>query len=89
MRYLVTVVLALAAVTGAGQAPQPGGPPNILLIQADDLGYGDLSAYGQTKFQTPALDKLFAGQWKQGGIPELWDGRTGECVAEALDRPLA
>jgi arylsulfatase A len=32
--------------------------PNILLIQADDLGYGDLSAYGQSKFETPALDRL-------------------------------
>ncbi len=33
-------------------------PPNILLIQADDLGYGDLSSYGQSNFQTPALDRL-------------------------------
>ena len=33
-------------------------PPNILLIQADDLGYGDLSAYGQAQFQTPKLDRL-------------------------------
>ena len=32
--------------------------PNILLIQADDLGYGDLSAYGQARFQTPALDGM-------------------------------
>jgi UDP-N-acetylglucosamine 2-epimerase (non-hydrolysing) len=37
----------------------------------------------------PALDRLFAGQWKKGGIPELWDGRTGERIAEALDRLLA
>ena len=59
MRYLLTLILALGTVTGAGQAPQPSpAPPNILLIQADDLGYGDLSAYGQTKFQTPSLDKL-------------------------------
>ena len=33
-------------------------PPNILLIQADDLGYGDLSGYGQAQFKTPALDRL-------------------------------
>jgi arylsulfatase A-like enzyme len=33
-------------------------PPNILLIQADDLGYGDLSVYGQTRFTTPNLDRL-------------------------------
>jgi arylsulfatase A-like enzyme len=37
---------------------QPVRQPHILLIQADDLGYGDLSAYGQTKFQTPSLDRL-------------------------------
>jgi arylsulfatase A-like enzyme len=32
--------------------------PNILLIQADDLGYGDLSAYGQSRFKTPSLDRI-------------------------------
>ena len=59
MRYSVIACFALATlISAAGQAPQPAGPPNILLIQADDLGYGDLSAYGQAKFQTPALDKL-------------------------------
>jgi len=36
----------------------------------------------------PALDRLFAGQWKKGAIPELWDGRTGERIAEILDRLL-
>jgi arylsulfatase A-like enzyme len=59
MRYLITVVVALAAITGvAGQSPIDGVRPNILLIQADDLGFGDLSVYGQTHFQTPALDRL-------------------------------
>ena len=32
--------------------------PNIIYILADDLGYGDLSCYGQKKFSTPELDKL-------------------------------
>ena len=32
--------------------------PNILLIQADDLGFGDLSAYGQARFETTSLDRL-------------------------------
>jgi UDP-N-acetylglucosamine 2-epimerase (non-hydrolysing) len=36
----------------------------------------------------PALDRLFAGQWKKGSIPPLWDGHTGERVAEVLDRLL-
>jgi arylsulfatase A len=34
--------------------------PSIILIVADGLGYGDLSCYGQTKFQTPNLDRLAA-----------------------------
>ena len=41
------------------QAPSPP-RPNIVLVQADDLGYGDLSAYGQAQFQTPSLDRLAA-----------------------------
>jgi len=28
----------------------------------------------------PALDKLFAGEWKKGGIPERWDGKTAERI---------
>ena len=32
----------------------------------------------------PALDKLFAGEWKQGGIPALWDGHTAERIVEIL-----
>ena len=32
--------------------------PNIVLINADDLGYGDLSCYGATKLHTPNIDKL-------------------------------
>jgi arylsulfatase A-like enzyme len=35
--------------------------PNIVFILADDLGYGDLSCYGQKQFQTPNLDKMAAG----------------------------
>ena len=36
----------------------------------------------------PAFDRLFAGQWKRGGIPEKWDGRTGERIVAELERLL-
>ena len=32
----------------------------------------------------PALDKLFAGEWKKGAIPELWDGKTAERIIGIL-----
>ena len=32
----------------------------------------------------PALDKLFAGQWKKGAIPELWDGHAATRIIEIL-----
>jgi len=32
----------------------------------------------------PAMQKLFAGDWKKGGIPELWDGKTAERILKHL-----
>src|SRR3954470_17443939 len=36
-------------------------PPNIVLIYADDVGYGDLSCYGATSVRTPNIDSLAGG----------------------------
>lgn len=36
----------------------------------------------------PALDRLFAGDWKKGGVPEKWDGRTGPRIVAELARLL-
>jgi len=57
-----TVLLIAAALAGAFLLPpqSPLARPNIVLIQADDLGYGDLSSYGQASFRTPSLDRLAA-----------------------------
>ena len=32
--------------------------PNIIFIMADDLGYGQIGAYGQSKIKTPCIDKM-------------------------------
>lgn len=54
-------VVALAcACSGASATKRPVRPPNIVLIVADDLGYGELGCYGQTKIRTPRLDALAA-----------------------------
>jgi arylsulfatase A-like enzyme len=49
------VVLIAFAATFSAQTR-----PNIIFIQADDLGYGDLSCYGQRKFRTQNIDRLAA-----------------------------
>ncbi|MFP6906134.1 MAG: sulfatase-like hydrolase/transferase, partial [Verrucomicrobiota bacterium] len=33
-------------------------PPNIVLLLADDLGYGDLGCYGHPQARTPVIDRL-------------------------------
>jgi arylsulfatase A-like enzyme len=60
---ILTTVLAACAtcqfVQGAIADEKPR-QPNIIFIMADDLGYGDLGAYGQQKLKTPNIDRLAA-----------------------------
>ena len=51
------LVFLLALVLGSGLATAEP-PPNILLIYTDDLGYGDIAAYGHPVVQTPSIDRL-------------------------------
>jgi arylsulfatase A len=49
-------VLAFLIVSVGGSAAQSR--PNIVFLFADDLGYGDVGAFGQTKIRTPNIDQL-------------------------------
>jgi arylsulfatase A-like enzyme len=48
----ITLCLALCVSLSAAEKP------NIIVVLVDDLGYGDLSSYGATDVQTPAIDRL-------------------------------
>jgi len=56
MKFWLSVIPFMAAMTLPLTAAEQ--PPNIVLIFADDLGYGDVGCYGATKVQTPNIDKL-------------------------------
>jgi arylsulfatase A-like enzyme len=62
-RWLPSIALALSVgvqTGGADAAVQrvDERPPNVIVILADDLGYGDLSSYGHPTIRTPHLDRL-------------------------------
>jgi arylsulfatase A-like enzyme len=59
-RWITLAVVLFLAANDSPVLAQQGAPPNIVFIMADDLGYGDLSCYGQKKFQTPNIDRLAA-----------------------------
>jgi arylsulfatase A-like enzyme len=58
-RHRALSALVLALLT-ACEPEAPPRPPNIIYMLADDLGYGELGSYGQTKIHTPNLDALAA-----------------------------
>jgi len=70
MKRLLLVLLALLAVAPLGAADRP----NIIFILADDLGIGDVGAYGQRKIQTPHIDRIGAEGMKFTGF------YSGHCV---------
>lgn len=55
-RSLLILLLAFAL----GHAATADRPPNIIIILADDLGYGDLGCYGHPSIRTPRLDRMAA-----------------------------
>ncbi|WP_289053380.1 sulfatase-like hydrolase/transferase [Carboxylicivirga marina] len=56
--YLIIITCLLLACNTKEKSDSKPKQPNILLLLADDMGYGELGCYGQEKIQTPVLDGL-------------------------------
>ena len=53
-------LLLILLLTALGCTAPESKSPNVIYILGDDLGYGDVGSYGQTKIKTPHLDRLAA-----------------------------
>lgn len=59
--FALSLFLASACGSGSQEKTTKKDLPNIVLIYMDDLGYGDVSAYGATEINTPNMDRLANG----------------------------
>ncbi|MEY3920756.1 MAG: hypothetical protein RL634_517 [Bacteroidota bacterium] len=56
--FWVFIFFGFSLLNPSSSVAQNKSKPNIIYIYADDLGYGELGCYGQTKIQTPHIDQL-------------------------------
>ena len=59
-RLACYLIMLLSASPLLANEPTTGSKPNVIVIMADDLGYGDVSCYGATALETPYIDQLAA-----------------------------
>jgi arylsulfatase A-like enzyme len=86
LRLLLTLALASVVRSGFLSDALAQQRPNIVLIYADDIGYGDFGAYGATSLKTPNVDRLakqgirFTNGYASSGTctPSRYSMMTGE-----------
>ncbi|AMV38541.1 sulfatase [Planctomyces sp. SH-PL62] len=63
LMILAAAILSATVPATSGRAQPPDGKadrPNVVVIFCDDMGYGDLGCFGQTRYATPNLDRMAA-----------------------------
>jgi arylsulfatase A len=58
IRFIATAITVISFACAGAQDLHTSKPLNIVILLADDLGYGDLACYGNREIRTPNLDKL-------------------------------
>ena len=64
VKFVAAGAAALLGSSRVGARSRVADKPNIILIMADDLGYGDIGCYGSTRIKTPNIDALARGGMK-------------------------
>ena len=82
-----TLLTALLSLSTLQAAEEPGKRPNIILILADDWGWGDLSCHGHPWLKTPNLDRLAAegGDFRQFNVLNPVCSPSRAAVMTGLD----
>lgn len=75
-RFVKLVIVAIAWMVNSVHGSQAARPPNIILILADDLGWGDVSFNGRKEWRTPNLDRLA----QQGTVFRRWYTAAVVCA---------
>ncbi len=87
---LVSVFLLGASplYSGPPSSPKKSKPPNIVVLFADDLGYGDLGSFGHPTIRTPNLDRMAQQDVKLTSfyaMPSCTPARAARRSFSALD----
>ncbi len=91
VRRLLGPLCLLGALVLAAAGPPPGAP-NVVVLVADGLGWGDLGSYGQESFRTERLDRMASEGMRltrfYAGSPRPAASRASLLTGRPLDRDL-